>query len=201
MTCMIFEHDGIRPRIASSAYVAPNAVVCGDVTIGEEARILFGATLTADGGPIEVGTRSIVMENALVRGRPSHPAHIGANTLVGPHAHINGAQIDDGVFLATGVSAFPGARVGGDSEVRINAVVHVNAVIPARTTVPIGWIAVGDPARLFAPDQHDEIWAIQRQSDFPGTVFGISRADVTMEKVAAHYADFFGRHRDDRRLD
>jgi carbonic anhydrase/acetyltransferase-like protein (isoleucine patch superfamily) len=198
---MLIEHEGKRPRVAASAYVAPTAVLCGDVTVGEDSRVLFGAVLTAEGGAIEVGSRCIVMENALVRGRPGHPALVGDNVLVGPHAHVNGAVVERDVFLATGVSVFPGARVGAESEVRINAVVHVNSSVAQCTTVPIGWIAVGDPAQLFPPQAHEELWPVQRAMDFPGTVFGIERDDLTMEKVARGYAERFGRHRDDRVLE
>jgi carbonic anhydrase/acetyltransferase-like protein (isoleucine patch superfamily) len=198
---VLIEHEGKRPRVAESAYVAPTAVVCGDVTIGEESRVLFGAVLTAEGGPIDVGARCIVMEQALLRGRAGHPVRLGDNVLVGPHAHVNGAVIEDDVFLATGVSVFPGARIGAGSEVRINAVVHVNSSVPERTTVPIGWIAVGDPAQLFPPGAHEELWAVQKAMDFPGTVFGIERDELTMEKVARAYAELFGRHRGDRLLE
>jgi len=91
--------------------------------------------------------------------------------------------------------------IGAGSEVRINAVVHVNSSVPDRTTVPIGWIAVGDPAQMFPPEAHEELWPVQRAMDFPRTVFGIDRDHVTMEKVARAYAERFGRHRDDRLLD
>lgn len=198
---MLIEHEGSGPRVAESAYVAPNAVLCGDVAVGEDARILFGAVLTAEGGRVEIGARSIVMENALVRGRRGHPATLGAHVLVGPHAHVNGATIEDEAFLGTGASVFPGATVGHGAEVRINGVVHVNSSLAAGVTVPIGWIAVGDPAELFPPDQHDELWPVQRSMDFPRTVFGLSREEATMEKVARRYAEQFGRHRDDRVLD
>lgn len=198
---MLIEHDGKRPVVAESAYVAPTAVLCGDVTVGAESRVLFGAVLTADGGAIEVGRRCIVMENALVRGRAGHPVRLGDHVLVGPHAHVNGAVIERDVFLATGASIFPGARIGAGSEVRINAVVHVSSSLPERTTVPIGWIAVGDPAQLFPPQAHDELWPLQRALDFPGTVFGIHRDELTMEKVARLYSERFGRHRDDRIID
>lgn len=99
---MLIEHEGSSPRLAESAYVAPNAVLCGDVAVGEDARILFGAVLTAEGGRVEIGARAIVMENALVRGRRGHPATLGAHVLVGPHAHVNGATIEDEAFLGTG---------------------------------------------------------------------------------------------------
>jgi gamma-carbonic anhydrase len=198
---MLIEHEGKRPTVAESAYVAPNAVLCGDVTVGEDARILFGAVLTAESGSIELGRRCIVMENALIRGRAGHPTRLGDHVLVGPHAHVNGVQVEDDVFLATGVSAFPGARIGRGSEVRINAVVHVNTVLAPETVVPIGWIAAGDPAQLFPPDRHDDLWPIQRELDFPGTTFGLAREEATMERITALYAERFGRHRTDRLLD
>jgi gamma-carbonic anhydrase len=199
---VLIEHEGKRPRVADSAYVAPTAVVCGDVTVGADCRVLFGAVLTAEGGPVVLGTRCIVMENAVLRGRESHPTVLGDHVLVGPHAHLNGARIEDEVFLATGVSVFPGARIGHGSEVRINSVVHVNTQVPDGTTIPISWIAVGDPAELFPPpDDHEELWAIQRTLDFPRTVFGMERHEATMERVSARYAERFGRHRDDRVLD
>jgi gamma-carbonic anhydrase len=195
---MLIEHEGRRPSVAESAYVAPTAVLCGDVTVGPDSRILFGAVLTAEGGRIEIGERCIVMENALVRGREGHPVVIGDHVLVGPHAHVNGAQIEHDVFLATGVSVFPGARVGHGSEVRIGGVVHVNSRLREGSTVPIGWIAVGDPADLFPPDAHEELWPVQRAMDFPRTVFGLERAEATMERVSERYAERFGRHRGDR---
>jgi carbonic anhydrase/acetyltransferase-like protein (isoleucine patch superfamily) len=198
---MLIEHEGRRPRVADSAYVAPTAVLCGDVRVGADSRILFGAVLTAETGTIEVGERCIVMENALLRGRESHPVVIGDHVLVGPHAHINGARIEREVFLATGVSVFPGAQIERGSEIRINAVVHVNSRIEPNTTVPIGWIAVGDPAQLFAPEAHERLWEVQEAMDFPGTVFGLSREEASMERVCARYAERFGRHRGDRVLD
>jgi carbonic anhydrase/acetyltransferase-like protein (isoleucine patch superfamily) len=201
MLAMLIEHDGKRPTVAESAYVAPTAVVCGDVTVGSDARILFGAVLTAEGGSIEVGARCIVMENALIRGRAGHPTRLGDNVLVGPHAHLNGVVVEDDVFVATGASAFPGAVIGRGSEVRINAVVHVNTMLAAETVVPIGWIAVGDPADLFSPDRHDDLWAVQRSLDFPGTTFGLGRDEATMERITTLYAERFGRHRGDRVLD
>ena len=198
---MLIEHDGKRPRVHDSAYVAPTAVLCGDVRVGADCRILFGAVLTAETGTIEVGESCIVMENALLRGRESHPVTIGDHVLVGPHAHVNGARIGSQVFLATGVSVFPGAQIGSASEVRINAVVHVNSRVEPDTTVPIGWIAVGDPARLFEPGAHEQLWEVQEAMDFPGTVFGLAREEASMDRVCARYAETFGRHRDDRVVD
>lgn len=64
---MILAHNGKKPRIDPTAYVAPSATVCGDVSIGAHCRIMFGACLIAEGGSIELGTHCIVLENAVIR--------------------------------------------------------------------------------------------------------------------------------------
>jgi gamma-carbonic anhydrase len=175
---MLVEHRGRAPVVDPTAYVAPTAVVCGDVHIGPEARILFGAVITAEDGVVEIGARCVVMENALVRGRAKHPVRLGADVLVGPHAHVNGAIVQDGAFLATGSSLFPGSRLGRGVEVRINGVVHVNTALEDGAMVPIGWVAVGDPARILPPSEHEEIWSVQEGLDFPRTVYGLPRGGI-----------------------
>jgi gamma-carbonic anhydrase len=192
---MLIRHRGTSPEIDPDAYVAPNAVVCGAVRVAAGARVLFGAVVTAEDGEVSIGRNSVVMENALVRGRSAHPAVIGDDVLVGPHAHVNGAVIEDGGFLATGAAVFPGAVIGTGSEVRIHAVVHVNTVLPPGATVPIGWVAVGDPAEILPPDQHERIWQIQEPLDFPGTVYGLPRgtpADQRMARQSAWYGSHTG---------
>jgi gamma-carbonic anhydrase len=197
---MLIEHRGKRPTVDPSAYVAPTAVLCGDVRIGAEARILFGAVVSGEDGHVEIGARCVVMENALVRGREAHPVELGDDVLVGPHAHVNGSVVGDGAFLATGTSLFPGSRVGRAAEVRINGVVHVNTVLEDEAMVPIGWVAVGNPARIVAPWDHDEIWRIQRALDFPRTVYGLPR-DASARERMERQAEWFGAHRDDRIVD
>jgi gamma-carbonic anhydrase len=196
---MLIEHRGKTPRVHPSAYVAPTAVVCGAVRIGAAARILFGAVLTAEDGEIRVGDRTVVMENALVRGRASHASVIGDDVLVGPHAHLNGTRVGDGCFLATGAALFPGSTVGARAEVRIRGVVHVNTVLPPDAVVPIGWVAVGDPARILPPGEHEQIWAIQESLDFHGTVYGNTRDDPATERMSRQAA-WYGAHLGDRPL-
>ena len=196
---MFLEHRGKVPSVDPSAYVAPTAVLCGDVRLGPDARILFGAVLSAEDGYVEVGARCVVMENALLRGRAAHPVQLGDDVLVGPHAHVNGGVVGDGSFLATGTSLFPGSRLGRNVEVRINGVVHVNTVLEDEAMVPIGWVAVGKPARVIAPWDHDEIWRIQEALDFPRTVYGLERGASARERMERQ-ANWFGAHRDDRAL-
>ena len=197
---MLIEHRGRRPLVPDSAYVAPSATLCGAVVLGEGARVLHGAVLTAEDGEVRVGADTVVMEHALVRGRARHPAVIGDAVLIGPHTHVNGAVVEDEVFVATGASLFPGSVAGAGAELRINSVLHVGSRLAPGTVVPIGWIAAGDPARLFAPEQHEELWQVQSELDFPGTVYGVPRG-TPMRDIMARQSAFYGAHLDDRPLD
>ena len=200
---MILEHQGKRPTIHESAYVAPTAVVCGDVTIGEHSRVLFGAVIVAEGGPVAIGSYVIVMEHAVVRGTPRHPARVGNHVFVGPHSHLTGCRVGDDVFMATGVAVLNGAHVGNCAQVRNNGVVHVEARLLAGAVVPIGWIAVGDPAQIIPPQEHDRIWSAQADS-FPLTVFGLERAparESVMPMITQRYARVLAAHQADRILE
>jgi carbonic anhydrase/acetyltransferase-like protein (isoleucine patch superfamily) len=107
---MILAARGKQPAISESAYVAPTAVIRGDVTIGDGAAILFGAVITAEGGAVRIGADCVIMEQAVLRGTPRAPLTLGDRTLVGPHAHLTGCDIGDDCFLATGSAVFNGAR-------------------------------------------------------------------------------------------
>ena len=177
--------------IDPDAWVSPTAVVRGDVTIGPGSRILDLAVLQGELGPVTIGADVVVMEHALLRGRTDHPLVVGDAVLVGPHAHLNGTVVEDEVFIATGVSMFPGSRAGAGSELRIRSVLHVNSRLEPRTTVPIGWVAAGDPAELFAPDRHEELWAVQEPLDFPGTVYGVDRG-TSMREIMRRQSAAYG---------
>lgn len=196
---MLYEHLGVRPRIHETAVIAPTAVISGDVEIGPDCQVLHGAVVTAEGGPITLGENVIVMENAIVRASSANPVHIGDHVLIGPGASISGAVIGNEVFLASGTRVFNGAHIGDRAEVRINAVVHLRTTLPQNTVVPIGWVAVGDPLLVLSPDKHEEIWAAQRELDFPGYVFGVDRdtPDV-MVQLTERYGRSLARHADDR---
>jgi carbonic anhydrase/acetyltransferase-like protein (isoleucine patch superfamily) len=194
---MILTHRGERPVIPESAYVALSAVLCGAVTLGERARVLHGAVLTAEDGEIRIGDDVVIMENALVRGRSRHPATVGDSVLIGPHVHLNGATVEDEVFIATGASLFPGSVAGRGSELRINSVLHVNSRLAPETIVPIGWVAAGDPAQLFSPDRHEALWQVQAELDFPGTVYGVPRG-TPLRTIMARQVEFYGAHQDDQ---
>ena len=201
---MIVEHEGQTPRIHPTAYVAPNAVVSGDVEIGAESRILFGAVITDDGGPVRIGNRVTVMENALVRGRARFPTMIGDFSLIGPHCHLNGTRIGAKVFIATQASLFPGSVVGDRAVVRIGGIVHVNTHLAPDTLVPIGWVALGHPVEILPPDRDEEIAQHLARLRFRETVYGIDPefdADSEgspMPAIAERNALLYGKHTRDK---
>ncbi|APO71650.1 carbonic anhydrase/acetyltransferase family protein (plasmid) [Rhizobium gallicum] len=196
---MLVGHQGKRPKIDPAAWVAPDATICGDVTIGPGARILHGARIIGEGGgAIRIGRCCIVMENAVVRGSPRHSCLIGDYCLIGPNAHVAGAELENEVFVATGADIFHGARVGHGSEVRVHATVHLRTRLDPGTTVPIGWVAVGDPAGILPPDRHDDIWAVQESLNFPDWVYGFDRATPDlMRYVTERLSDTLGAHESD----
>ena len=198
---MLIEHGGKTPRIHETAWIAPNATISGDVEIGANTRVLYGAVVTAEGGPIEIGEQCVIMENAVLRGTRKHPLHISDRVLVGPHAYLSGCSVDAECFLATGAAVFNGSRLGKRVEVRINGVVHLSTVLADDAVVPIGWVAVGDPAEVLPPDEHDAIWATQEPLDFPKQVFGVERGPEMMAQVMARYTRALGEHRHDRIID
>jgi carbonic anhydrase/acetyltransferase-like protein (isoleucine patch superfamily) len=202
---MMVEHAGRRPTVHAEAWVAPNAVLSGDVRVGPASRVLFGAVLTDDGGPVEVGERCVIMESSVVRGTPRHPTTIGDHVLIGPHAYVSGATIADEVFLATGSMVFNGARMGQASSVALGGAVHIGCQVAAGTRVPIGWVAVGDPAKLYPPDKVDAIRAgIESQGGFLPFVFG-TNADLTrpeaMRAGMTRYTRGLASHHEDRTID
>ncbi|MFC5950061.1 gamma carbonic anhydrase family protein [Pseudonocardia lutea] len=194
---VFIRHRLHSPRVAQSAYVAPNAVLCGDVTVGPHSRVLFGAVITAEGGPVEIGAHCVIMENAVVRGVARHPARLGDHVLVGPHASLTGCVIEGDTRIATGAVVFNGARVEVGAEIDFHAVVHVNTRVPAGTFVPMGWFAGGDPAELVAPGEHERIRELLGPLDYAGTVFGVGDTDTPMPDIARRYARSLALHHRD----
>jgi len=194
---MLIKHLGHAPHIDPTAYVAPNAVVCGEVTVGPGCRILFGAQVVAEGGSIRIGSECIVMENAVLRSTPRHSLAIGNNCLIGPNAHLVGCTVEDEVFVATGAAVFHSARLGKGCEVRINGVVHLLTHVPAGATVPIGWVAVGNPAKILPSSEHEKIWEVQQPLNFPLAVYGFERSEADMVKITRRLSESLASHSSD----
>ncbi len=200
---MIFTSGTKKPKIHSSAYVAPTATVSGDVTIGASCAILHGAVIVAEGAPVTVGADTVVMENAVLKASGGtavrFPLSIGKSCLIGPHAYVVGAGIGDGCFVASGARVFNGAKIGTACTVAAGAIVHVGTQIAPGSTVPMQHVAHGNPATIYAPEKSREV---HEKLDFYADVFNLEPGDDVLARAAETYARFLRKtHAQDARLD
>jgi carbonic anhydrase/acetyltransferase-like protein (isoleucine patch superfamily) len=129
-----------------------------------------------------------VRENSVIPATPEHGCRIGDCCLIGPNAHIVGAVLDEAVFVATSVAILHWARLGQGTEVGPHATVHLRTYVPAGATVPMGWIAVGDPVHILSPECHEEIWAVQKPLHFLDWVYGVPRDTPPMMRQVTRAA-------------
>lgn len=132
---MIYELDGIRPQIDPSAWIAPTAVLIGDVIVGPGASIWFGAVLRGDNEPITVGQGSNVQENAVLHTDMGFPLTIGADCTIGHMAMLHGCIIEDGSLIGMSATVLNGARIGRASLVGAKALVTEGKLIPPASLV------------------------------------------------------------------
>jgi carbonic anhydrase/acetyltransferase-like protein (isoleucine patch superfamily) len=131
-----------EPDIHETAYVHPDAVVIGAVTLAAGVSVWPGAVLRGDYGTISVGENTNIQDGTVVHCTPIHPTVIGAGCVVGHNAHVEGAIIEDSCLIASGSVVLNGATVGRGAVVGAGAVVPFDAVIPERA------MALGVPARV-----------------------------------------------------
>jgi carbonic anhydrase/acetyltransferase-like protein (isoleucine patch superfamily) len=132
---MIIEYRGKRPKIAASAFVAPTAVLIGDVEVGEEASIWFGAVIRGDNGPIRIGARSNVQDNSVLHVSEHCETVLEEDVTVGHCAILEDCRIARGALVGSNAVVLNGAHVGEQSLVAAGSVVAANAKVPPRVVV------------------------------------------------------------------
>ncbi len=167
----IISFEGHRPRLGLHVFVADTACVIGQVELGDEVSVWYGAVLRGDVGRIVVGARSNIQDLACLHmtGGVSH-VHVGCDVTVGHGALVHGARVGDGALIGMGSILLDNAEIGEQSVVGAGAVVTPNTKIPPRSLV------LGSPARV---------------------VRELSREDFEQGKVGARvYTDLAARFRD-----
>jgi carbonic anhydrase/acetyltransferase-like protein (isoleucine patch superfamily) len=137
---MIGRFEGKEPEIAADAFVAPTATLIGDVVLGPEASVWFGAVLRGDFDRIVVGAGSCIQDNAVIHTAEGLPTHVGANVTVGHAAMLEGCVVEDGALIAMGAIVLQGARIGA------GALVAAGSVVREGQEIPPGVVAAGVPA-------------------------------------------------------
>lgn len=138
---IILPWEGTWPTIAEDAFVAPGAVIIGNVTIGSQSSIWFQTVLRGDIAPITIGERSSVQDGTVVHVNMDAPTFIGNDVTVGHSALVHGTTVHDGVLVGMG------AILMSYSEIGAGAVIAAGALIPERVQVPEHAVMVGMPAK------------------------------------------------------
>jgi carbonic anhydrase/acetyltransferase-like protein (isoleucine patch superfamily) len=139
---MFIEYHGKTPKVASSAFVAPTAVLIGDVEIGEEASIWFGVVIRGDNGPIRIGARSNVQDNAVLHVSEGSSTIVGVGATIGHCACMEDCVIEDGALIGSNAVVLNGARIGR------RAMIGAGSVVGAGVQIPPEVLAVGAPAQV-----------------------------------------------------
>ncbi len=137
---MIYAFDGDEPRIATDAFVAPNATVLGDVQIDADASVWFGVVIRGDENAIRIGERTNVQDLSVLHAEHGHPLKIGKNVTIGHRVIVHGCTVEDDCLIGMGATILNGATIGAESIVGAGAVVREGASIPPRSLI------VGVPA-------------------------------------------------------
>ena len=141
---MIIEFKGKRPKIDPSAYIAPNATIIGDVEIGPEASVWFGAVIRGDNdrNRIVIGARTSVQDNAVIHVNGRQNTIIEADVTIGHGAVLEGCHLHTGVLVGMNATVLSGAVVEAGALIAAGAVVSENQHIPADV------LAAGVPAKV-----------------------------------------------------
>lgn len=130
------------PRIAPSAFIAPGADIVGDVTIGEEASVWYGAVLRGDIQSIVIGPRSNIQDGTVIHLDNDFGTSVGAYVTCGHQAMLHACTIADEVLVGMAATILDGARIGPRCVIGANALVTKNSVIPE------GSLVLGAPAKV-----------------------------------------------------
>jgi carbonic anhydrase/acetyltransferase-like protein (isoleucine patch superfamily) len=137
----LLPHGDTFPQVARSAWVAPGACLIGDVHLGEESSVWYGAVLRGDTEPIRIGARTNVQDGCVLHADPGYPAVVGEGCVVGHNAVVHGCEIGDNCLIGMGCTILNGAKVGEGS------IVAAGAVVPEERAFPPRSLIVGIPAR------------------------------------------------------
>lgn len=138
----LVELDGVAPTIGAGVYLAPTAVVIGNVTIGDDASVWFGAVLRGDLSHIEVGPRCSIQDNAVIHCAIDLPTIIGEAVTIGHGALLEGCVVEDHAVVGMGAIVLHQARVGE------RAVVAAGGVVADRMEAPKATLCAGVPIKV-----------------------------------------------------
>jgi carbonic anhydrase/acetyltransferase-like protein (isoleucine patch superfamily) len=149
----LYELDGVAPTTAGEGrfWIAPDAQVMGQVTLGPDASVWFGAVIRGDNHPIVIGARTNIQDGSILHTDEGVPLVLGEGVTVGHRAVLHGCRIEDNVLIGIGATVLNGAVVGRDSLVGAHALITEGKSFPPRSMI------LGAPAQVRRPLSDDEV--------------------------------------------
>ncbi|MHA7876099.1 gamma carbonic anhydrase family protein [Roseivivax sp.] len=138
----LYALDGVSPKLAGDAWVAPDANVIGQVTLGQGASVWFGATLRGDNEPITIGDGTNIQENVVGHTDPGFPLTVGAGCTIGHKVMLHGCVIGENSLIGMGATILNGARIGK------NCLIGAGALITEGKEIPDGSLVMGMPGKV-----------------------------------------------------
>lgn len=132
----LYSFEGASPALPrGQAWIAPNATVIGDVTLGVDASVWFGSVLRGDNATITIGARSNVQDLCMIHVDPGYPCTVGENCTIGHRAILHGCTIGENTLVGMGAIILNGAQIGRNCLIGAGALVAENKVIPDNSMV------------------------------------------------------------------
>jgi len=174
---IIIKHRGFEPKFDSSVFIAPTAAVIGNILIGKDSRIMYGSILDSEGSKVDIGESSVICENAVLRatasGSQEYPVIIGDHVFISPQSTLIGCQVESYSYIATGATILQGAVVKSGAAVAVGAFVHANTVVPANSFIPPNNIAIGDPIKIYIPEDQEGLAKAIKSIEFAKVAFNV----------------------------
>ena len=157
---MILTLKGKTPAVSPGAFIAENATLIGDVTVGRDSSVWFGAVIRGDNEPITVGEGTSIQDNAVLHTEKGHPLTVGSNVTVGHGAIVHCTSVGDNTMVGMGAILLDGAVIGK------NCIIGAGAVVKERAVVPDGTMMVGVPAKPVRELGPEQIALLERTSPY-----------------------------------
>ena len=154
----IYELDGVAPRMADSAWVADSAQVMGNVVLGENSSVWFGAVLRGDTETITLGEGSNIQDGSVMHADVGFPLSVGKHVTVGHQVMLHGCTIGDESLIGIGATVLNGAKIGR------NCLVGAGSLVTEGKEFPDGSMIMGSPAKVVKSLTPEQIEGLRRSA-------------------------------------
>ena len=161
---------GVWPRLDESSWAAPNASIIGDVEVGAESSVWYGAVLRGDVMPIRIGVRTSLQDACVVHATGGvSPTIVGDECTIGHSVVLHGCTLADRVLIGMGSVVLDEAEIGS------NVILGAGSLVTARTKIPSGMLAFGRPAKVVRPLREDELAHLREAAEVYVDLLGAHR--------------------------